>query len=176
MVLNQQSIEALNSYGQLLSDKDIAIRIFFLSITILQKQTKWVVFQSKVLAISLDTRLGYWDKSKKDASNMSLDNIPWSIRPRSGKIKLGWPASFVAMESDKHLLYCTKLSGKSQDFYFLVGIHIKWEWGKGWPVVACPSWALVVLYRMLTIFACYVLTYVWDAVSIYNHLPGMFLS
>ena len=31
-------------------------------------------------------------------------------------------------------------------------------WGKGWPVVACPSRALVVLYRMLTIFACYLLT------------------
>ena len=43
-------------------------------------------------------------------------------------------------------------------------------------VVACPSWALVVLYRMLTIFACYALTYVWDAVSIFNHLPRMFLS
>ena len=38
------------------------------------------------------------------------------------------------------------------------------------------SRALVVLYRMLTICACYVLTYVWDAVSIFNHLPRMFLS
>ena len=28
------------------------------------------------------------------------------------------------MESDTHLLYFTKLSGKSQDFYFLVGIHL----------------------------------------------------
>ena len=27
-----------------------------------------------------------------------------------------------------------------------------------------------------TIFACYVLIYVWDAVSILNHLPRMFLS
>ena len=43
--------------------------------------------------------------------------------------------------------------------------------------VACgglPSRALVVLYRMLTIFACYVLTYVWDAVSILNHLTRKF--
>ena len=33
------------------------------------------------------------------------------------------------MESDTHLLYFTKLSGKSQDFYFLVGIHLKFdEW------------------------------------------------
>ena len=40
-----------------------------------------------------------------------------------------------------------------------------------------PSRALVVLYRMLTIFACYVFDfYVWDAVSIFNHLPRMFLS
>ena len=29
------------------------------------------------------------------------------------------------MESDTHLLHFTKLSGKSQDFYFLVGIHLK---------------------------------------------------
>ena len=40
--------------------------------------------------------------------------------------KLSWvdPASFAAMESDTHLLYFTKLSGKSRDFYFLVGIHL----------------------------------------------------
>ena len=29
---------------------------------------------------------------------------------------------------------------------------------------------------MLTIFACYVLTYIWDAASLFNHLPMMFLS
>ena len=40
-------------------------------------------------------------------------------------------------------------------------------------VVACPSRALAVLYWMLTIFACHVLTYVWDAVSIFNHLHRM---
>ena len=39
-------------------------------------------------------------------------------------------------------------------------------WGKGWPVLTCTSRELVVPYRMLTIFACYVLTYVRDAVSI----------
>ena len=40
--------------------------------------------------------------------------------------KLSWvdPTSFAAVESDTHLLYFTKLSGKSQDFYFLVGIHL----------------------------------------------------
>ena len=31
-------------------------------------------------------------------------------------------------------------------------------------------------YQMLTIFACYVMTNVWDAVSIFNHLHRMFLS
>ena len=31
------------------------------------------------------------------------------------------------MESYTHLLYFTKLSGKSQDFYFLVGIHLKYQ-------------------------------------------------
>ena len=42
--------------------------------------------------------------------------------------------------------------------------------------MTCPSRALVVLCRMLTIFACYVFDfYVWDAVSILNHLPRMFL-
>ena len=39
MVLSQQSIDALNSYGQLLLDKDIAISIV-LFITILQKKQK----------------------------------------------------------------------------------------------------------------------------------------
>ena len=28
-------------------------------------------------------------------------------------------------------------------------VYLNWpNWGKGWPVVACPFWALVVLYRM----------------------------
>ena len=49
-------------------------------------------------------------------------------------------------------------------------------WGKGWPVVACPSRTLVVLYRMLTIFTRYILTNVWDAVFTFIHLPRMFLS
>ena len=41
--------------------------------------------------------------------------------------KLSWvgPASFAAMEPDTHLLYFTKRSGKSRDFYFLVWIHLK---------------------------------------------------
>ena len=39
MVLSQQSIDALNLYGQLLLDKDIAISIV-LFITILQKKQK----------------------------------------------------------------------------------------------------------------------------------------
>ena len=55
---------------------------------------------------------------------MSLDNVLWSIRHRSDQIKISWPASFPAIESDTHLLYSTKLSGKYLDFYFLVGIHI----------------------------------------------------
>ena len=39
---------------------------------------------------------------------------------------LSWvyPVSFVAMGSDTHLLYFTKLSRKSLDFYFLLGIHL----------------------------------------------------
>ena len=47
MVLSQQSIDALNSYGQLLLDKDIAISIV-LFITILQnkKGTMFVTIDS----------------------------------------------------------------------------------------------------------------------------------
>ena len=37
------------------------------------------------------------------------------------KLILVDPASFAAMELDAHLLYFTKLSGKSLDFYFLMG-------------------------------------------------------
>ena len=46
--------------------------------------------------------------------------------------KLSWvdPAIFAAIESDTYLLYFTKLSGKSQDFYFLVGIHLKLKPGQ----------------------------------------------
>ena len=55
---------------------------------------------------------------------MSLDSMLWRIRPRSGKLSWVDPASFAAKESDTHLLYFTKLSGKPQDFYFLLGIHL----------------------------------------------------
>ena len=43
-------------------------------------------------------------------------------------------------------------------------------------MVSCLSRALVVIYRMLTNFACYVLTCVLDDVPTVNHLPRMFLS
>ena len=46
--------------------------------------------------------------------------------------------------------------------------------GKRWPLVACPSRALVVQYRMLTIFTWYVIINVWAAVSTVIHLPRMF--
>ena len=39
--------------------------------------------------------------------------------------------------------------------------------GKGWPVVACPSRALVVLYRMLTIFAFYVLIFMFGMLFLF---------
>ena len=70
----------------------------------------------------------------------------------------------------------TSMMSSKATWLFSAYICVCW-WAKGWPVVACPSRALVVLYRMLTIFACYVFDfYVWDAVSIFNHLPRMFLS
>ena len=44
--------------------------------------------------------------------------------------KLGWvdPTSLVAMNLNTLLLYFTKLSGKSLDFYLLVGTHLNREW------------------------------------------------
>ena len=41
--------------------------------------------------------------------------------------KSSWvdPTSFVAIESNTFLLYFTKLSGKSQAFYFLFGTTLK---------------------------------------------------
>ena len=47
MVLSQQSIDALNSYGQLLLDKDIAIRIIIF-ITILQNKQKVPCLSRKI--------------------------------------------------------------------------------------------------------------------------------
>ena len=46
--------------------------------------------------------------------------------------------------------------------------------GEGMACGGMPFSGMVVLYRMLTIFVGYVLAYVWDAVSIFNHLPRMF--
>ena len=43
----------------------------------------------------------------------------------AAKLRRVNPAKFVAMESDTHLNYFTKLSEQSLDFYFLVGIHLK---------------------------------------------------
>ena len=46
-----------------------------------------------------------------------------------------------------------------------------------WPVVAGPSRALVVLYRMLTIFACYVLTFMFGMLFLFLATSHrMFLS
>ena len=48
----------------------------------------------------------------------------WSIRSHSGNIKSGWPCLLCGygIRHASSLLY--KLSGKSLDFYFLVGIHL----------------------------------------------------
>ena len=52
-----------------------------------------------------------------------------------------------------------------------------WNPSLRWSPRLAWSRALVFLYRMLTIFACYVFDfYVLDAASIFNHLPRMFLS
>ena len=55
---------------------------------------------------------------------MSLDDILWSIGLVAAKLSWVDPASFADMESNTRLLYITKLSGKSLDFYFLVKIHL----------------------------------------------------
>ena len=48
--------------------------------------------------------------------------------------------------------------------------------GKGWLMVACPYWALFVLYWMLVIFTKYEMIDVWDTVSALIGLPVHELS
>ena len=54
MVLSQQSIDALNSYGQLLLDKDIAISIV-LFVTILQKNERSHVCHDRFMKFKMNT-------------------------------------------------------------------------------------------------------------------------
>ena len=64
------------------------------------------------------------------------------------------------MESDTHLLYFTKLSGKSQDFYFLVGIHLKHSLdSKSVDVALCKSRLDVVDKNMA------------DVITKFKHIP-----
>ena len=53
MVLSKQSIDALNSYGQLLLDKDIAIRIV-LFITILQNKNRYHVCHDRFMKFKMN--------------------------------------------------------------------------------------------------------------------------
>ena len=52
--------------------------------------------------------------------------------------------------------------------YFITDACVFYTILKGWPVVACPFWALDVLYRMLTIFACYVLTFMFEMLFLFS--------
>ena len=65
-VLSQQSIDALNSYGQLLLDKDIDISIV-LFITILQKKKKYHVCHDRFMKFKMNR---YHNKS--DGINVGL--------------------------------------------------------------------------------------------------------
>ena len=56
---------------------------------------------------------------------LSLGNIVWSIRPHSAKIKLGGHHSLCGYWIRHALSIFTKLSGKSLDFYFVVGTDLK---------------------------------------------------
>ena len=42
--------------------------------------------------------------------------------------------------------------------------------GKEWPVMACPLWAVVVLYRMLATFTLHEIYNICDTVPAFNHL------
>ena len=53
-------------------------------------------------------------------------------------------------------------------------IYIHWS-GQGWPMVACPFRALVVLYRMLPIFTEYKIFNVWATVATICPPPTDFL-
>ena len=85
--------------------------------------------------------------------------------------KLSWvdPASFAAMESDTHFLYFTKLSGKSRDFYFLVGIHLKIKgvcWHRTWHGV----WLMCNTIEISDTTAAFTQSRAWDSVkSILSH-------
>ena len=60
--------------------------------------------------------------------------------------------------------------------WYVICIQMITDGGEGWFMVACPFWALVVLYWMLAIFTKYEMVDVWDTVSALIHLPMMFLS
>ena len=45
--------------------------------------------------------------------------------------------------------------------------YVSADGGKRWSVVACPSRELVVLYRMLTSFTCYVLTFMFKMLFLF---------
>ena len=78
--------------------------------------------------------------------------------------KLSWvdPTNFAAVESDMHLLYFTKLSGKSLDFYFLVGIHLNVRI-TNYIHINCPRWLQYIPRNMHTVFAllCFVVVIHW---------------
>ena len=61
---------------------------------------------------------------------------------KNPQAKLSWvdPPNFVAMKSNVHLRYSTKLSGKSIDFNFLVGTHLKAIY------MCCLSWNAWFIY------------------------------
>ena len=66
-----------------------------------------------------------WPANQSDAKLLEGGVCLSSIRPRSGKLGRDDSTIFMGMELEAHLLYFTKLSGKSPDFYFLVGTHLK---------------------------------------------------
>ena len=55
-----------------------------------------------------------------------------------------------------------------------------WRSQQIWPLyglmVACPFWALVVLYWILALFTLHEMINVWDTIAIFIRLPRMFLS
>ena len=89
---------------------------------------------------------------------------------------MGWPMCFLLTTSSLAwtlMIVCTSVYITVCAFGSLISDvtcnYVSADGGRD-----CPSRALAVLYRMFTIFACYVLTYVWDAVSILTTSLGCF--
>ena len=99
----------------------------------------------------------------------------WKIRlisagglaPSSARPSVNTRRTEVLQNNGKFGSTCHISSQFSIQLYHVTCNYVCWK-GKGWPVVACLSRTLVVLYWMLTIFACYVLNSVFGMLFLFS--------